>query len=127
VGIPLLLAAVVLFGSFGASHGQPERRAPDALMVILVLIGPIALCWMRRQPVAVLWATALSTLAYMLLLRFPVTHDRANSRSGGYGWLGKGIWQYRAVDPAGWAISNFESPEPRPPVSRPRLLSLPLT
>jgi signal transduction histidine kinase len=61
------MAVVVLFGSLGASHGQPERRAPDALMVILVLIGPIALYWMRRQPVAVLWATALSTLAYMLM------------------------------------------------------------
>jgi signal transduction histidine kinase len=67
VGIPLLVAVVALFGSLGASHGQPERRNPDALMAILVLIGPIALYWMRRQPVAVLWATALSTLAYMLM------------------------------------------------------------
>jgi signal transduction histidine kinase len=67
VGIPLLMAVVALVGSFGASHGQPEQRAPDALMVVLVLIGPIALYWMRRQPVAVLWATALSALAYMLM------------------------------------------------------------
>ncbi|HEU4947689.1 MAG TPA: sensor histidine kinase [Kribbella sp.] len=65
--VPLLVGAFEIFGSFGASRGQPTRRDPDLLMIVLVLIGPIALYWLRRKPVAVLWATVLSTLAYLLL------------------------------------------------------------
>lgn len=45
-------------GSFGASDNQPERKALDALAVVLVLIGPAALAWRDRRPLlAVVLAT----------------------------------------------------------------------
>jgi signal transduction histidine kinase len=67
VGLPVLVAVFQVVGSFGAVHGQPGRRAPDLLMVVLLLLGPIALYWLRSRPVVVLWATALATLTYLLL------------------------------------------------------------
>jgi signal transduction histidine kinase len=65
--LPCAVAVIQVVGSFGASSRQPARRDPDLLMLVLVLIGPIALYWLRSRPVAVLWATVVSTLAYMLL------------------------------------------------------------
>jgi signal transduction histidine kinase len=67
VGLPILVAVFQVVGSFGAAHGQSGRRAPDLLMVVLLLLGPIALYWLRSRPVVVLWATALATLTYLLL------------------------------------------------------------
>lgn len=65
--IPVPVAVVELIGSFASANGQPARRDPDPLMVVLLMIGPIALYWLRIRPVAVLWATSLSTLVYMLI------------------------------------------------------------
>lgn len=65
--LPLAIGLVQVAGSFGAYRGQPERREPDVLMVVLALIGPIALYWLRQRPVLVLTATTLSTLTFMLM------------------------------------------------------------
>ncbi|MFC0623877.1 sensor histidine kinase [Kribbella deserti] len=65
--MPLAVGVVQVAGSFGAYRGQADRREPDLLMVLLALIGPIALYWLRRRPVVVLTAVTVSTLAYMLL------------------------------------------------------------
>jgi len=65
--LPIVIGAIQLVGSFGASRGQPERRDPDLLMVVLVLIGPAALFWLRRKPIPVLWTTVGATLTHMLL------------------------------------------------------------
>ncbi len=43
--LSLALAALQVVGSFGAASNQPERRGIDALAVVLVLIGPVALAW----------------------------------------------------------------------------------
>ena len=64
--LPLVLAIVQLGGTFGASRGQPERRALDALAILLVLTGPVAIVWLRRYPVQVLWLVASATLVYLL-------------------------------------------------------------
>ena len=55
-----------MVGSFGAPRGQPDRREPDWLMVVLLLVGALSLYWLRTQPIPVLWATVISTLIYML-------------------------------------------------------------
>ena len=67
VALPVVMSVIAVAGSFGASRGQPDRTDPDWFMVVLLLIGSVSLYWLRRNPVLVLWATALSTLVYMLM------------------------------------------------------------
>lgn len=61
------MCVLTIFGSFGASRGQSEMNRPDWFMVVLILIGSGSLYWLRSRPVPVLWATAGSTLVYMLM------------------------------------------------------------
>ena len=63
---PLLLAVFQVVGTFGAARGQPERRSLDALAIVLVIAGPLALLRIRRNPVLVLWFVAGVTLVYLL-------------------------------------------------------------
>jgi signal transduction histidine kinase len=65
--LPVVISAIALVGSFGAAHGQPERRDADWFMVVLILAGSASLYWLRTRPVPVLWATVVSTLVYMLM------------------------------------------------------------
>jgi signal transduction histidine kinase len=67
IALPVVLGAFEVVGSFGAANGQPDRRAPDWFMVVLLLIGALSLYWLRTHPVPVLWATVVSTLVYMLM------------------------------------------------------------
>ncbi|TWD84786.1 signal transduction histidine kinase [Kribbella amoyensis] len=65
--LPTVVSIVSVVGSIGASQNQDDRRPADWFMVVLLLIGSVSLYWLRTRPVAVLWATALSTLTYMLM------------------------------------------------------------
>lgn len=65
--LPIALAAIQIVGMYFASRGQPDREPLDALAVVLLAAGPAALVARHRYPVAVLWAVAGVTLAYMLL------------------------------------------------------------
>ncbi|WP_203589606.1 hypothetical protein [Streptomyces sp. SID13031] len=67
VALPAIVTVVAVIGSFGASNNQEGRRTGDWFMVVLVLLGSVALYWLRSQPVLVLWATIVSTLVYMLM------------------------------------------------------------
>jgi signal transduction histidine kinase len=49
-GSALFIAFVQVVGSFGAAHGQPDRRALDAVAVVLLLVGPLALAFRDRWP-----------------------------------------------------------------------------
>src|SRR5688572_3707166 len=46
----LVVGLFQLVGTFGASDNQPERRAVDAVAVVLVLLGPAALAVRDRWP-----------------------------------------------------------------------------
>jgi signal transduction histidine kinase len=63
---PLLLGVIQVFGTVGASQHQPERRAVDALAIVLALAGPVALIFLRRHTVPVLWIVAVVSLLYLL-------------------------------------------------------------
>ncbi len=63
---PFALALFALVGTFGSAARQPDRRPLDALAIVLVLAGPLALLWLRRTPVPVLWFVILVTLTYLL-------------------------------------------------------------
>ena len=61
----LVVAAVQVGGSFGATDNQPERRALDALAVALALVGPAALLMRRRAPLAAVAASMAAALAFV--------------------------------------------------------------
>ena len=46
----LLIGIFQVVGTFGAADNQPERRSVDALALLLVLLGPVALAWRDRWP-----------------------------------------------------------------------------
>src|SRR6476469_8765647 len=65
VGLSIFAAFLVL-GTFGAAHAQPWRRPVDAVAVLLVLAGPVALVLLRRGPRLLVGVVAVLTLAYLL-------------------------------------------------------------
>jgi signal transduction histidine kinase len=56
----------VVFSYLAARHNS-GRRDLDALALLLLVAGPVALAWRRRQPVAVLVVNLVTTEAYYLL------------------------------------------------------------
>jgi signal transduction histidine kinase len=65
--IALGLAALMVVGTYFASHGQPGRRGFDALAVVLVVAAAAALAFRRRWPVAVLLFVVGVALIYFVL------------------------------------------------------------
>lgn len=62
---PSVLAFVQVVGTFGAGHAQPDRRAVDAVAVLLALAGPLVLLlWRRLGPLSP-WLVAGVTIAYL--------------------------------------------------------------
>jgi signal transduction histidine kinase len=64
--LPVVVGAVQLVGSFGAADGQPDRRAMDALAVLLLLAGPAALAFLRHRPVVMATAVMAVTDIYIV-------------------------------------------------------------
>ena len=52
-------------GSFGAAGNQPERRAIDALAVVLVLAGPVALAFRDRWPLVAVGVSLAAVDVYI--------------------------------------------------------------
>lgn len=65
--LPTLLAAVSLFTSIRAGHGQLDRQPIDVLAGVLLVTGALSLIWMRRYPVQVMAFTSATFLLYLLL------------------------------------------------------------
>jgi len=60
---PVFLAMLQTAGTFGAAQGQPDRRAPDFLAILIALAGPASLLIVRRYPVQVLaWVTTITAI-----------------------------------------------------------------
>jgi signal transduction histidine kinase len=65
--LPLVVGVVQIVGTSFASLKQPERQELDALAIMLLAAGPIALVWRDRYPDVVLGVVLASTLGYFLL------------------------------------------------------------
>jgi signal transduction histidine kinase len=65
--LPLVVAVIQVAGTHFASLEQPGRRSFDALAVVFLVAGPIALLGRRRNPVAVLWFVLAITVGYFAL------------------------------------------------------------
>jgi len=65
----VVLALLQVLGTLGAAHGQPDRRALDALGLALLLAGPAGflLLTTRRRVPAVTVLAGVATAAYLLL------------------------------------------------------------
>jgi signal transduction histidine kinase len=64
VVLPLAVAAFTLVGSHFAARSQPEARPLDALGIVLLLAGPVALVVRRWHPPAVFAGIAAVLVAY---------------------------------------------------------------
>jgi len=65
--VTLAVAIVQILGTYGAAHGQPERKPLDAVAYILLVAGPIALILRRRFPVVVYAFVFSVTLSYSVI------------------------------------------------------------
>ena len=61
----LAVGAFQLVGSFGAAQNQPDRKSIDALAVLLVMVGPIALTVRDRWPLVTLAAAVSAADIYI--------------------------------------------------------------
>jgi signal transduction histidine kinase len=67
LAIALGVGVVQVIGTYGAAQGQHEREPLEALAILLLVAGPVALIGRRRFPVAVYALVFGATLAYALL------------------------------------------------------------
>lgn len=67
---PLIIGFFQVVGSFGAARGQVETRNIDALGIVLLLLGPIALALARWWPVPAVFAAG-AALGVWLALGYP--------------------------------------------------------
>lgn len=61
----LAIAVFQVIGSFGAASNQPDRRPIDAVALVFVLLGPLALGVRDRWPLAALATTMLAADVYV--------------------------------------------------------------
>ena len=63
----MAVGAFQVIGSFGATHNQPSRRGMDAIALVLVLAGPVALAWRDRWPLAPVVVASAAADLYVAL------------------------------------------------------------
>ena len=61
----LAIAVFQVVGSFGAASNQPDRRAIDAVALVFVLVGPLALGVRDRWPLPALATTMIAADVYV--------------------------------------------------------------
>ena len=61
----LAVGAFQVVGSFGAANNQPDRKGIDALAVVLLLIGPLALAVRDRFPLTAIVASVAAAGVYI--------------------------------------------------------------
>ena len=66
-GSALAIGFFQVVGTFGASDNQPEAKAIDAVALVLVLLGPIALAGRDRWPLLAVVVAVASTDLYLAL------------------------------------------------------------
>jgi signal transduction histidine kinase len=61
----LIVAAIQIGGTFGASDNQPEAQDIDVFAVALLALGPLALLALWKRPVIALWTVLAITVVYV--------------------------------------------------------------
>ena len=64
--LPLIVGFIQVVGTSFASHDQPDKRALDALAIVLLVAGPLALTQRKRYTAPVLIAVLTISVAYHL-------------------------------------------------------------
>lgn len=67
IALPVVVAAIQLFGTSFAAHHEASRRPLDLAAYVLLGVGPVALTTRRKHPVPVLLFTFAVASAYELL------------------------------------------------------------
>ena len=63
----LAIAVFQVIGSIGAADNQPDRKSIDAIAVLLVLAGPLALAWSERWPLMAVAVAVVAADVYIAL------------------------------------------------------------
>jgi signal transduction histidine kinase len=109
----LAIAVFQVVGTFGASDNQPERHAIDALAVVLVLIGPVALAVRQRWPLLAVAVAAASADVYIALgypygpIFFGVAVALFNAVQAGHR---RTTWALAAAGYGGYVVATFLDP-----------------
>jgi signal transduction histidine kinase len=106
-----------LVGSFGAAGNQPERRAIDAVAVVLVLAGPVALAVRDRWPLVAV-GVSLATVDVYLGLGYPYGPIFLSVVLALYSAVQAGqrraTWLLAAVGYVGYAVASWLDPRSDP-------------
>ena len=106
-----------LVGSFGAAGNQPDRRSIDALAVLLVVAGPLALAWRDRWPLVAV-AISLGSVDVYIGLGYPYGPIFLSVVVALYAAVQTGrrraTWLLAAAGYAGYAVASFVDPRADP-------------
>jgi signal transduction histidine kinase len=67
IGAVALMELITIGGAFGAGHEQDDKLSLDPLGITLLALGPLALFFRLRHPVAVLFFVLATTTTYTLI------------------------------------------------------------
>jgi signal transduction histidine kinase len=106
-----------LIGSFGAAGNQPERKAIDALAVVLVLAGPVALAFRDRWPLVAV-GVSLAAVDVYLGLGYPYGPIFLSVVVALYSAVQAGqrraTWLLAAAGYVGYAVASWVDPRADP-------------
>ncbi|MEO6653079.1 MAG: histidine kinase [Ilumatobacteraceae bacterium] len=113
VATAVLVAVFQVFGTFGASNNQPDRRSIDALAMGLVLLGPAALALRDRWPLVAVVTSVVAAQVY-IGIGYPYGPIFVSVVIAVFGAVQRGrrrkIWVIVAVSFAGFVVASFVDP-----------------
>jgi signal transduction histidine kinase len=113
----LAIGLFQLVGSFGAAGNQPERRGIDAVAVVLILAGPVALAVRDRWPLVAV-AVSLASVDLYLGLGYPYGPIFLSVVIALYSAVQVGqrraTWLLAALGYAGYAVASWLDPRAEP-------------
>jgi signal transduction histidine kinase len=113
----LAIGLFQLVGSFGAAGNQPERKAIDALAVVLVLAGPVALAFRDRWPLVAV-GVSLAAVDVYVGLGYPYGPIFLSVVVALYSAVQAGqrraTWLLAAAGYVGYAVASWADPRSDP-------------
>jgi signal transduction histidine kinase len=113
----LAIGLFQLVGSFGAAGNQPERRGIDALAVVLILAGPVALAVRDRWPLVAV-AVSLAAVDLYIGLGYPYGPIFLSVVVALYSAVQAGqrraTWLLAVAGYAGYAVASWVDPRSDP-------------
>jgi signal transduction histidine kinase len=107
------IGAFQVMGSYGAAENQPDRRPIDLVALVLVGLGPLALAWRDRWPLAAVGVSVAAADVYVALgypygpIFVSVVVALFTAVQAG---LTRATWSLAAAGYAGFVVAAFVDP-----------------